>query len=305
MVGNAMSIPFVKYHGLGNDYLVIDPADVGGDLTAAQIRAICHRNFGVGSDGILLGPLETSAGAVRVRILNPDGSEAEKSGNGLRIFACYLWDRKQVGTDPFDIDTLGGVVTARVHDDGRTVTVEMGTASFDSREIPVDGPPREVIEETIVADGEELRFCAANVGNPHCVVLRDAIAADDARRWGPHIETDPRFPNRTNVQLMRALDRANIQIEIWERGAGYALASGSSASAAAAVARRLSLCDSEITVHMPGGALDITVSDDFAITMTGPVTKVAEGTISEEAFAVQLPECCVLGVLHTRQRPIL
>jgi diaminopimelate epimerase len=158
----------------------------------------------------------------------------------------------------------------------------MGTASFESTEIRVEGPPREVIDEAITVDGQELRFCAATVGNPHCVVPCEAPTEDDARRFGPLIENDPRFPNRTNVQFMKVIDRANIRIEIWERGAGYTLASGSSASASAAVARRLGLCDAGIAVHMPGGVLDITVSDDFAISMTGPVTRVAEGTISDE-----------------------
>lgn len=275
---------FVKYHGLGNDYIVISPKDVGGELTRAQIRLICHRNYGVGSDGILLGPLETSECDFALRIFNPDGSEAEKSGNGLRIFSRYLWDRGWVGEDPFTILTAGGKVESRVQAAGGSVTVEMGQVSFQSTQIPVEGPPREVIDEEIVVEGQALRFCAATVGNPHCVILREGVSAAEARRWGPLIETDPRFPNRTNVQFMKILDRNNIQIEIWERGAGYTLASGSSASAAAAVAHRLGLCDSEITVHMPGGRLEITVSSDFSIVMTGPVTKVAEGTISAEIF---------------------
>jgi diaminopimelate epimerase len=118
-------------------------------------------------------------------------------------------------------------------------------------------------------------------GNPHCVILRPEVSADEARRWGPLIETDARFPNRTNVQFMQILDRSNISIEIWERGAGYTLASGSS-SAAAAVAHRLGLCDQNITVHMPGGEIEIQISPDYEITMTGPVTKVATGTIDPE-----------------------
>jgi diaminopimelate epimerase len=275
---------FWKYHGLGNDYIVLDAAEVGQDLSTAQIRLICHRNYGVGSDGILLGPLVTKDADFGLRIFNPDGSEAEKSGNGLRIFSRWLFDMGRVRNDEFTVMTAGGKVRAQVHADGRSVTVDMGRVSFDSTRIPVQGPPREVLNERIRVGGHDLTYCAATVGNPHCVVLREQVSAEEARALGPHIETDSRFPNRTNVQFMEVLDRSNIRIEIWERGAGYTLASGSSASAAAAVARKLGLCGSRITVHMPGGCLDIAIAGDFAITMTGPVTRVAEGTISDEAF---------------------
>jgi len=223
---------FVKYHALGNDYIVWDPAKAGEELSASQMRLLCHRNYGVGSDGVLVGPLETSGDVFSVRIFNPDGSEAEKSGNGLRIFSRYLWDQGMVRDKPFTIGTLGGEVRAQVHKGGKDVTLDMGTLSFDSTLIPVEGPPREVINETILVEGEELRFCAATVGNPHCVILRDELSAEETKKWGPLIEVDPRFPNRTNVQFAKILDRGNIQIEIWERGAGYTLASGTSSCAA-------------------------------------------------------------------------
>jgi diaminopimelate epimerase len=160
----------------------------------------------------------------------------------------------------------------------------MGIISFDSRRIPVHGSPREVLNEVIVVEGQQLRFCAATIGNPHCVILRDEVSAEDAVRWGPLVETDSRFPNRTNVQFMKVLDRSNIQIEIWERGVGRTLASGSSSCAAAAVAYRLGLCDGQVTVHMPGGEMAISVSKDLAVTMTGPVSKVCEGIVSTEMF---------------------
>jgi len=275
---------FHKYHALGNDYLVLNPSELVGELDTFRIQRICHRNFGVGSDGILLGPLETKEGDFGLRIFNPDGSEAEKSGNGLRIFSRYLWDQGLVKERPFTVMTLGGRVESIVKDGGRTVTVQMGKVSFESTRIPVKGEPRQVLNETMTVAGEELLYCAATVGNPHCVVLRDKVSEDDARRLGPLIEKDPRFPNRTNVQFMKVLDRSHVQIEIWERGAGYTLASGSSSSAAAAVARRLGLCGEKITVRMPGGELDIRISEDFSVQMTGPVTKIAEGTLSPEMF---------------------
>jgi diaminopimelate epimerase len=281
-------IKFFKYHALGNDYIVVNPAGAETELTQPQIVLICHRHYGVGSDGILFGPVKKPGSDFGLRIFNPDGSEAEKSGNGLRIFSRFLWDQGLVKEDPFTIMTPGGKAESKVHAGARSVTVQMGEVSFDSTRIPVRGPAREVINETFVIQGTELRYCAATIGNPHCVVIRDEISEEEARRLGPHIETEPRFPNRTNVQFVKVIDRANIQLEIWERGAGYTLASGSSASAAAAVTRRLGLCDSHITVRMPGGRLEITVSDDFSIMMTGSVTKVAEGSISEEIFSQTL-----------------
>lgn len=275
---------FYKYHGLGNDYIVLDPQEIGDSLTKAQIKVICHRNFGVGSDGILFGPFKTPNGNFSVRIFNPDGSEAEKSGNGLRIFTRYLWDKKQASEDPFLISTIGGNVSSRVFDHGKNVSVDMGAVSFQSKKIPVKGTDREVLNETITLDGEELSFCAATIGNPHCILIRDKALADEARKWGPRIETDPRFPNKTNVQFMEIIDRSNIFIEIWERGAGYTLASGSSSSASAAVAFKLGLCDSEVSVHMPGGKLDIRIGENFSVSMTGPVTKIAEGSLFPEMF---------------------
>lgn len=275
---------FCKYHALGNDYVVLEPAERGTPPTAAQIRAMCDRNYGIGADGILLRAADTPECDVALRIFNPDGSEAEKSGNGLRIFARYLWDRGLVTIQPFAVLTAGGKVRCRVHDDGRCVTVDMGEVSFDSRRIPVAGPDREVIDETMTVDRRRLRYCAATVGNPHCVILRDDPTPEETRRLGPLVETDDRFPNRTNVQFMKILDRSNIQIEIWERGAGYTLASGSSSCASAAVAYRLGLCNPQVAVHMPGDRLDITISDDFTVSMTGPVTKICEGVLSAEMF---------------------
>ena len=275
---------FWKYHALGNDYIVMDPKDLPAPLTIEQVKVICHRNFGVGSDGILLGPLPSTKAPFGLRIYNPDGSEAEKSGNGLRIFSRYLWDRKLVADKEFAIETAGGVVKATVFDSGKMVRVEMGKVTFWSDEIPVTGPRREVINEKITVCGRTFDFCSASIGNPHCVLPLPEISADMAREFGPHLEVHANFPRRTNVQFLKVLNRANIQIEIWERGAGYTLASGSSSSAAAAVAHKLGLCDGSITVHMPGGKLSIEIRKGFDILMTGPVTSVSEGTISAEIF---------------------
>ena len=301
-----MNLAFTKYHALGNDYLVINPKDLPAPLTTEQVKTICHRNFGVGSDGILLGPLPSTTAKCALKIYNPDGSIAEKSGNGLRIFSRYLWDTKFVDNDEFAIQTDGGLVRSTVFDGGAMVRVEMGKVSFDSEKIPVTGAKREVINEKISVGGREFTYCAATIGNPHCVVVgRDTPCAPGdasdttaraerralpeiseamAKEFGPGLETHPNFPRKTNVQFLKVLDRANIQIEIWERGAGYTLASGSSSSASAAVAHKLGLVDKNISVHCPGGIIKIEIRDGFDILMTGSVTRVSEGVISPEIF---------------------
>lgn len=272
---------FAKYQALGNDYVVIDPAGRATAPTAGQIRLICDRHYGVGSDGLLWGPLPSESCNFRLCLFNPDGAEFEKSGNGLRIFARYLWDRGQVGLEPFTVDTPGGPVTCQVHPGGQQVTVAMGRISFHSSQIPVAGPPREVLDEVLEIGGRRFRFSAATIGNPHCVVLCHAPSPAQAQRYGPLIERDARFPNRTNVQFMQVLDNAHVHIEIWERGAGYTLASGSSSCAAAAVAHRLGRCGPQVSVHMPGGALQIGIGDDWSVAQTGPAAKLFEGVLGD------------------------
>ena len=242
-----------KYHGLGNDYFVLTPAELGGrELSAGLIRRICDRHFGAGSDGILLGPIErgtedfarlAAQSGVAVpddcrlglRILNPDGSEAEKSGNGLRIFTQYLHDGGLIGEEPVRLLTLGGVVTVQVLEPRRRLRVEVGEASFRSSRLPMTGAEREVVAERLEAGGHAYTVTCVSVGNPHCVVTGHAI-----------------------------------ELEIWERGAGYTLASGTSASASAAAAVRLGLCASPVTVRMPGGSLRVEIDAQWRITLTGP-----------------------------------
>lgn len=275
---------FYKYHALGNDYVVLDPRDQQLALTPDQIRILCDRHYGIGSDGILLGPLSSTKALFLLRIFNPDGSEAEKSGNGIRIFCRYLWDRKLVSSRTFDVETKGGVVRCLVLEGGKRVQVDMGRVSFWSKDIPVAGEPREVLEEPITIDEETFHFSGATIGNPHCVIPVQDVTPELAKKYGPLLEVHPLFPNRTNVQFLKVLDRNNIRIEIWERGAGYTMASGSSSSAAAAVARKLGMCDSQITVHMPGGEISITIDENFGVVMVGPVTRIAEGQLADELF---------------------
>lgn len=268
---------FSRYHALGNDYLVIPPGPL--PITPDRARALCDRHYGVGADGLLLGPIPVQDADFGLRIFNPDGSEAEKSGNGLRIFARHLWDQGLVQEAPFTVHTPGGIVRCTVHPGGQQVGVEMGRPSFDSLTIPMSGPPREVVGETLVLAGEELSICAVSLGNPHCVVLDRPVTRAEVVRLGPLIENHPVFPRRTNVQLLHILDRRNIRIEIWERGAGYTLSSGTSSCAAAAVAHRLGACDPEITVHTPGGPLQVSIALDLNLTLTGPVARICTGKI--------------------------
>lgn len=278
---------FEKYHALGNDYLILDPKNASELPATDDIVRICHRNFGLGSDGILYGPLATEKADFGLRIMNPDGSEAEKSGNGLRIFARYLYDIGAVKHQAFTVDTLGGVVTCKIETDAALITVDMGQVQFAMDHIPVDGPEQadQNIGQELSVNGNRYTVYIADIGNPHCVVPLPEISATLACSDGAAIEVHPEFPNRTNVQFLKVLDRNNIQIEIWERGAGYTLASGSSSSAAAAVACRIGLCERDITVHMPGGKISISIGDDFAIRMAGPATRVASMQFDLEALS--------------------
>lgn len=278
---------FTKYHALGNDYLILDPKDAGELPDKTSIIRICHRNFGLGSDGILFGPLPAKDADFGLRIINPDGSEAEKSGNGLRIFARYLYDTNQVDDKkPFTVDTPGGIVRCKLSENAASITVEMGKVRFAMDHIPLDGPEQadHNIGKQLSVNGTNYTVYLADIGNPHCVIPLPEISEQLACKDGAAIETHPLFPNRTNVQFLKVIDRKTIQIEIWERGAGYTLASGSSSSAAAAVAHRIGLCDREITVLMPGGKIQIEIGDDFDIAMTGPATRVADMHFDTEAL---------------------
>jgi diaminopimelate epimerase len=266
---------------------VIEPQALPAPLSPAQVSQICDRHYGPGADGILLGPWPSDQADFGLRIFNPDGSEAEISGNGLRIFARYLWDSGRVdklpqtasrrSSLPFSILTPGGRVQAQVLENGELLRVELGQAVFDSLLVPVTGPARQVIDEVLQVGGEELHFCALSLGNPHCVVFYPGVTPQVAHRLGPLIENHPLFPRRTNVQFLEIVDRHNLRIQIWERGAGYTLASGSSSCAASAAAHRLGLCEANVTVHNPGGQLSVTIGPDYSLTLTGPVVRVYQG----------------------------
>jgi diaminopimelate epimerase len=262
---------YVKSHGLGNDYIVIDPAKVPFDVTPEAVRLICDRHRGVGSDGILL--VAPGDGAdFGVRIFNPDGSEAEKSGNGARIFAKFLRDHGYTEADRFTLQTAGGRVSCILrHEQGRVaqVTVDMGKARFD----PLDA---------IEVDGRRVEVTSVSMGNPHCVVIVPDLADVDVHALGPKIERHLAFPKGTNVQFAQVVSRSEVRILIWERGAGYTLASGSSSCAVAAACHRRGLVDRSVSVSMPGGTLAIAISEDGEIRMHGAVEEICEGDLSPD-----------------------
>ena len=253
-----------KSHGLGNDYLAVDPADIPFAITPERVRLLCNRHIGVGSDGLLV--LEGQCG---VRIFNPDGSEAERSGNGLRIFARWLFDTGRVSSRRFGIQTVAGEVPAEVHEDGQ-VTLDMGAPAF-----------RDDLSELTIG-AERLDVAVLSLGNPHCVVFRDRLDVTELRRVGPLIEHHAAFPNRTNVQFARALDRANVELLIWERGAGETPASGSSSCAVVAAFHRRGEVDSQVTARMPGGELSICLDEQHHLWLRGPVQEVAHITLAQD-----------------------
>ena len=272
-----MEVHFRKYHGLGNDYLVIDPNIHDVDLTPDAIRLICDRNFGIGADGILYGPIK-SGGNLSLRIFNPDGSEAEKSGNGLRIFAKYLLENRYVNEKRFSIETLGGNVEAYIEDDSANlIKINMGKMTFLSTKIPVRGKEREIVDEALQINRVKYKVTCLSVGNPHCVIPTEELTEEKAKELGPEVENHNMFPNRINMQLLKVIDRANVEIRIWERGAGYTLASGSSSCAAAGAAYKLGMVDNKINVKMPGGKLLVEISENEDVYLTGVVEGVFDG----------------------------
>lgn len=278
---------FVKSHGLGNEYIVLDKASIDFDLTTERIVRLCNIHVGIGSDGILL-KVPSGKADFGLRILNPDGSEAEKSGNGLRIFAKFLFDFGFTRQHQFTIDTPGGIVTAHILEqiNGKAfmIRVDIGKANFKSDEIPVNFLKAECFNEPVTIAGIVYHFHCVSVGNPHCVILRDELDENEIKKVGTLIENHPMFPNRINVQFVKVVSREVVDALIWERGAGFTQASGSSSSAIAAVLVKKGLTNNEISVRMPGGILKIEVDASWNICLTGEAREIATGILSNELF---------------------
>lgn len=276
-----MQIVLEKYHGLGNDYLVFDPNKNELELNEANVKMICNRNVGLGSDGILEGPLLGEH--LAVKIWNPDGSVAEKSGNGVRIFAKYLKDAGYVQKKNYELMTDGGIVESTyLNEEGSRLRISMGKLSFVSEEIPVIGERREVINEDMVFGNNLYPATCVSVGNPHCVIPMQEISKELVCKIGVHSESARYFPERVNTEIMKVTDRNNIAIETYERGAGYTMATGTGACAAAAVAYKLGLTENKMLVHMPGGDLQVEIADDWNVYITGDVFYIAEIKLSTE-----------------------
>jgi diaminopimelate epimerase len=276
---------FYKGHGLGNDYLVVDPEELDFRVTPGRVRKLCDRHRGVGSDGLLV-----LAGSRRadfgLRIWNPDGSEAEKSGNGLRIFARYLHATRRTRRTEFSIETRGGIVRASLeldrHGEPHRARIEMGAATFRPSALPCSLALAELVDAEVKAGGQGLRFTGVSVGNPHCVVFAAGgkrWTEHDLARLGPELATHRIFPRGTNVQLARVSGAHSLDVLVWERGAGVTETSGSSASAAACAAVRRGLVESPVRVDMPGGSLGIEVGADFDVVLHGEVSEVARGSL--------------------------
>ena len=272
-------------HGLGNEYIVLDSTDIDFQLTKQAIRRLCNIHFGIGSDGIVMN-VPSAKADFGFRVYNPDGSEAEKSGNGLRIFCKYLYDYSFTNSRQFSVETLTDIVYADIveEENGKAVLikVEMGKAIFASRDIPVDSDKPEFIAQKIKAGDKEFEVNCVSVGNPHCVVIKQKLDEEELRKYGPLLENHPLFPNRINVQFAKVLSDHDAQILIWERGAGYTLASGSSSCAASCILVKRGLVKGDLTMHMQGGTLKIQIDREWNIRMTGEVREIAKGVLGKE-----------------------
>jgi diaminopimelate epimerase len=279
---------FVKSHGLGNDYFTLNEAELSFSLNEKNIQLLCDVHYGIGSDGILL-KVASSKADFGLKIFNPDGSEAEKSGNGLRIFAKYLYDYGHTSGKIFTIETPGGVVTAEISGEtngkANRVKVDMGKANFNSHQVPVLCDETECLDHPLNIIDETYLINCVSVGNPHCVVVCTKLTKAEILKHGAEIENHPMFPNRINVQFAKVISRNEVEILIWERGAGYTLASGSSSCAVAAVMVKKGLTDRKMTLKMPGGTLQIEIDEAWNIRMEGEVKEIASGYLSDELIA--------------------
>lgn len=275
-----------KYQGLGNDYLVYDAIENGRKLTDRQAELLCRRNFGVGADGICCGTREAD-GTFRAAIYNPDGSEAAYSGNGVSIFAKYLWDAGYVQEKKLRLLTAAGETEVEfVAPEEGTMTVTIGKAEFMSDKIPVACVgEREWINEPMQFAGKWYNATCLSVGNPNCVIMTEDVTAVNARKLGPYVENADCFPDRMNLQLCHVTDRKTLKVETYERGAGYTKSSGTGACAAAATAYRLGLADRNVTVEMPGGSFKVEIQEDGTIRMSGKVEFVGDIVVEEQFFA--------------------
>ncbi|MCL5104365.1 MAG: diaminopimelate epimerase [Armatimonadetes bacterium] len=274
---------FVKMHGAGNDFVVIDGAkeNIAEEQLAAVARGACDRRLGIGGDGIIL-VLPSRVANFRMRMFNPDGSEAEMCGNGIRCFAKYLFDRKMHQDVVMTVETLGGVKTLKLNAAGgkiQTVRVDMGEPKLLRSEIPMRGDNTKVVAEPLKVAGKKLEITCVSMGNPHCVTFVPHVSDYPVEKIGPDVENHPSFPQRTNVEFVELINQQEIRMRVWERGAGETLACGTGACAAAVASMLNDKVSRKVTVHLPGGDLFIEWLGDNKVFMTGPAEEVFEGKV--------------------------
>ena len=285
-----MKIDFVKMHGLGNDFILIDCLNKSlGDSSFLSYLAkkLCDRNFGIGADGLIL-ILPSSQADLRMRIFNFDGSEAQMCGNGIRCFAKYAYENKLISKNKFAVETLAGIITPELifqvlkNKKVLRIKVNMGTPKLRRREIPMNGEDTPtVIDETLKINPEQtFKITCVSMGNPHCITFVNDVQSISVEEIGPKIENHSLFPEKTNVEFIQVLNKQEINFRVWERGVGETLACGTGACAALAAAVLNNKTDRKATIHLPGGDLDILWADDGYIYMTGPAELVFRGEMT-------------------------
>lgn len=277
---------FTKMQGLGNDFILIDgfqqelPEDLG-----ELAQKICHRQFGVGADGLVL-MLPSDVADIKMRIFNPDGSEPEMCGNAIRCFAKYVYERGLVNKSKMNVETLAGIIKPELIIQNDVITgiqaitgvrVDMGQPRLNPEQIPVAISGEKVVGERVEIEETNIIFTAVSMGNPHCVIFVDDVKNAPVKTLGPKIETHPLFPAKTNVEFIEVINRNEVNMRVWERGAGETLACGTGACAVGVACVLNDKTDRKITVHLTGGDLEIEWSDDDRVFMTGPAQEVFEG----------------------------
>ncbi len=281
-----MKLKFTKMHGAGNDFVVIDAINQSVNFTAEQWRQIADRRFGIGADQILVVERPSQPGVdFRYRIFNADGGEVEQCGNGARAFVKFVVDKGLTEEREIRVETMSGVIRPRLEDDGR-ITVDMGTPIFDLPRVPFDasglqGRPQGVTTLwPIEVHGKICDFAVLSMGNPHAVQLVEDVDTAPVTDDGPAIEHHPRFPRRVNAGFLQIMDRHQVRLRVFERGAGETLACGTGACAAVVAGIALGLLDSPVSVTTRGGELSIAWNGgDAAVMLTGPAVSVFDGSI--------------------------
>ncbi|MDT3698238.1 MAG: diaminopimelate epimerase [Thermincola sp.] len=273
---------FTKMQGLGNDFVLVDglkeklPENLG-ELS----QKLCDRHFGVGADGLVV-VLPSQAADIRMRIFNPDGSEPEMCGNVIRCFARYVYDHDIVSKQTITIETLAGIIVPELifsADKTLNIRVDMGEPRLERSLIPMEGPPGQVVDEAIKVDGNTYKVTCVSMGNPHCITFVPNVNEVPIHDIGPQLEAHPLFPRKTNVEFIHVLNKDEVNMRVWERGAGETLACGTGACATAVACVLNGLTNRAITVHLAGGDLFIEWAENNHVYMTGPGQYVFSGEI--------------------------